>query len=67
MMKIQVSTGGLSRRVTADSMDEAFQVFLDKYQPKALGEIVRFASKDLDDVYYMSTRKWLIKHGKWGA
>lgn len=63
-MKIQVSTGRLSRRVIANSIDEAFQVFLDKYHPQSLGVLASFKSKDLDDVYYVSVENWLRKRGK---
>jgi len=52
-MKIQVSTGGLSRRVTASSPEEAVKVFLQKYQPRSTGVIASCVSRELGQTYYV--------------
>jgi len=60
-MRIQVTTGGLSRRVTASSPEEAVKVFLLKYQPRVTGVIASCVSRELDDIYYVHVPRVLAQ------
>lgn len=65
---IRVSCGGCSAKVQARSLVEAFGLFLDKKQPKALGVLCEFKTKlwdPVDDTFYMSTEVALEKLGRW--
>ena len=64
-MLITVSTGGLSRRVTADNPYEAVKVFILRYKPKSMGYIASCRSKYLDDTYYVSTERVLKDLNLW--
>ena len=66
-VKIRVSTGGRVGTYMAHSLVEAFEMFLDKKEPKALGVLVEFKTKDWDpedDTFYMSTAAVLSKLGR---
>jgi hypothetical protein len=57
-IKIRVSTGGKSGTFMAHSLVEAFELFLNKKEPDALGVLVEFKAKGwdpVDDTFYMST------------
>lgn len=57
-IKIRVSTGGKRATVMAHSLVEAFELFLNKKEPEALGVLVEFKTKEWDpgdDTFYMST------------
>lgn len=64
-MRITVSTGGLSRRVTATDPYDAVKVFILKYKPKSMGVLASCVSKELDDTYYVSTERALKELGMW--
>lgn len=64
-MKIKVSSGGLTRTVTATNPFDAVKVFIEKHQPKSLGFIASCEGKELDDTYYVSTERVLREMGKW--
>lgn len=67
-IKIRVSCGGSSATVKAHSFAEAFGMFLDKKNPKALGVICEFKTKEWEpgeDTFYMDTVRTLKELGRY--
>ena len=65
---IRISSGGLTRWVKATTPDEAFRIFLARYNPKSLGQIVEIRGECIDDpehTAYASTERLLREMGKW--
>jgi hypothetical protein len=65
---IQVSTGGLSKRVYATSRDEAFRIFVERYKPKRMGRLTQMTSKhflpqDGDRTFYIHTASMCARIG----
>lgn len=66
-MDVMVSSGGYSAIVKIRSSRElvrAFSLFIDQANPKQLGEIVSISGPELDDTYYLSTRRALKTLGR---
>lgn len=64
---MRVSSGGYSANVTASSIPEAFDLFLDKKKPKSLGILTEVKAKGYnpdDDTFYILTTVILDKLGK---
>jgi hypothetical protein len=65
---IRVSSGGLHKNIKASTPFEAFKIFIEKYKPKSLGQLVEFKGLVIDDpehICYSSTQRLLEKMGKW--
>lgn len=69
-MDVMVSSGGYSAIVKIRSIRElvkAFRLFIEQANPRQLGEIASISGPELDDTYYLSTRRALKKLRKRGS
>jgi len=65
---IRVSSGGYSMSVEADTVQQAFELFLNLRKPKQLGLIAEFYGLGIDDpehLAYGSCQRFLEKMGRW--
>jgi len=66
-MDVMVSSGGYSAIVKIRSIRElvrAFRLFIEQANPRQLGEIASISGPELDDTYYLSTRRALKTLGR---
>lgn len=67
---IRVSSGGYSGLVKADTVKEAFKLFVTEHKPKQLGQLVEFYGLSIDDpehTSYGSCQRFLEDLGWWAG